>query len=705
MKKRNPIYTAGSFLLAGALTLSMAACSGAQAPAEATQTPSATATPAAAAAPAEETIPSAPESGALPVKALQPKQVEENPYMAKSDANIHHDGYNTDSTDEILPLGIYPEIHVSYETTNANASPAIYFDSYGHAVVPLLGGIAIRDLNAEETKTLGYFSPKQHDGGSYLIQSSYTFLDAENRIVCPTSNNHVLMLRATDEEGNVLPEFEKVLDIDIKAAAEAALGKELTQNLLSVVFDYDGNLWFATGGFRIYPERQQQGVLGYIAHSAIEAILNGEQTDLSKAVFVYELTPGEGAENGIAASKDGAVILTNKNCYLLRANNGVEAVWCTPYESVGAKVSGEGDKTTGGGLAWGGGCSPTLTPNLVMFTDNADPVNLLALDMKTGEVVAKTPVLDDLPDGYQVAIENSAIVHDDGAGTVSTIVCNWFGAGNAGLADPNNDSSIQSYANIYDQNWLMKGNAMIAPGVERVDTVKTDSGYEMKSIWTRNDLSDTAIMKLSTATGYIYGYVQDLTTGMWQYIILDFETGETVFTMDVSNKYGYNNMAIGMYTGNSGNALYCPTGYLELLRLQDRFVYLPELPYREVDLDQAARNVLAQEQFAQDGGEGTVASWRNTATIRNVHPNTTVAFRMNNLSGSASDLTLYAYGADGKLVKVAPELWSITDETGAAVTELTDGVLYELRVTVADGGDFDLSETEKEIKLSVVLGK
>ena len=701
MKKRNPIPSVCSFLLAGTLTLSMAACSAAQAPAEGTATPS----PTAATTPSEAATPSAPVSGALPVKALQPKQVEENPYMAKSDANIHHDGYNTDSTDEILPLGIYPEIHVSYETTNPNASPAIYFDNYGHAVVPLLGGIAIRDLNAEETTTLGYFSPKQHDGGSYLIQSSYTFLDAENRIVCPTSNNHVLMLRATDEAGNVLPEFEKVLDIDIKAAAEAALGKELTQNLLSVVFDYDGNLWFATGGFRIYPERQQQGVLGYIAHSAIEAILNGEQTDLSKAVFVYELTPGEGAENGIAASKDGAVILTNRNCYLLRANKGVEAVWCTPYESVGAKVSGEGDKTTGGGLAWGGGCSPTLTPNLVMFTDNADPVNLLALDMKTGEIVAKMPVLDDLPDGYQVAIENSAIVYDDGEGTVSTIVCNWFGAGNAGLADPNNDSSIQSYANIYDQNWLMKGNAMIAPGVERVDTVKTDSGYEMKSIWTRNDLSDTAIMKLSTATGYIYGYVQDLTTGMWQYIILDFATGETVFTMDVSNKYGYNNMAIGMYTGNSGNALYCPTGYLELLRLQDRFVYLPELPYREVDLDQAARNVLTQDQFAQDGGEGTVASWRNTATIRNVHPNTTVAFRMNNLSGSVSDLTLYAYGADGKLVKVASELWSITDETGAAVTELTDGVLYDLRVTVADGGDFDLSETEKEIKLSIVLGK
>ena len=700
MKKRNIIHSALSLSLTAALCLSMAACGGTQPPADSSSASAAPAQPAAVQPAAEE-----PTSTALPVKALHPKQVDENPYMAKSDANIHHDGYNTDSTDEILPLGIYPEINVSYEKTNANASPAIYFDSYGHAVVPLLGGIAIRDLNAEETKTLGYFSPKKHDGGGYVIQSSYTFLDSENRIVCPTSNNHVLMLRATDESGNVLPEFEKVLDIDIKAAAEAALGKELTQNLLSVVFDYDGNLWFATGGFRIYPQRQQQGVIGYIAHSAIDAILNGKQTDLSKAVFVHELTPGEGAENGIAASKEGAVILTNQNCYLLRAEDGVNVVWCTPYESVGAKVSGENDKTTGGGLAWGGGCSPTLTPNLVLFTDNQDPVNLLALDMKTGEVVASTPVLDDLPEGYQVAVENSAIVYDDGEGTVSTIVCNWFGAGNAGLADPNNDSSIQSYANIYDMNWLTKGNCMIAPGVERVDTVKTDSGYEMKSIWSRNDLSDTSILKLSTATGYIYGYVQDLESGMWQYIVLDFETGETVFTMDVSNKYGYNNMAIGMYAGNSGNALYCPTGYLELLRLQDRFVYLPEMPYRKVDLDKAARNVLTQAQFEQDGGEGTVASWRNTATVENVHPNTTVAFRMNDLSGSTSALTLYAYGADGKLAKVEPALWSITDEDGKTVTELTAGTLYELRVTVADGGAFDLSEAKKEIRLSVVLGK
>jgi len=644
------------------------------------------------------------QTSELPIKTLTPKVIDENPYMAASDSNIHHDCYNTDSTDEVLPVDIYSEINVSYEKTNANASPAIFFDSYGHAVVPLLGGLAIRDINAEETQTLGYFSPKQHDNGDYLIQSSYSFVDESNRLVCPTNNNHVLMLKATDEEGNVLQEFEKVLDIDIKAAAEAALGKTLDQNLLSVVFDYEGNLWFATGGFRIYPDRKQQGTFGYVSRAAIDKILNGEDVDLSDAVFVYELEPGEGAENGIAASKEGAVILTNLKCYLLRADNGVKKVWETSYKSVGAKESKEGDETTGGGLAWGGGCSPSLTNDLVMFTDNQDPVNLIAVDMKTGEQVASMPVIDELPKGTQVSVENSAIVYDDGEGTVSTIVCNWFGAGSAKLGEADNDSSIQSYENIYDVGWLRQGNKMIAPGIERVDTVKTEDGYEMKSIWCRSDLSDTSMMKLSTATGYIYGYVQDMETGMWQYIMLDFETGETVFTMDISDKPGYNNMAIGMYAGNSGNALYCPTGYLELLRLQDRFVYLPEMPYRKVDLDQAMRNVLSQEKFAADGGQGDVEGWLNTITIENVHPNTTVAIRMKGISGETGSLKLYAYGTDGTLKEVPAEKWHIQTEDGETPDTLSEDVLYEVHMTVEDSGDFDLSETEKEIKISAVLG-
>lgn len=644
-------------------------------------------------------------SAGLTVKPLTAKVIDANPYMGKGDSNIHHDCYNTDSTDEILPLAIYPEINVSYETVNANASPAIFFDSYGHAVVPLKGGLAIRDINAEETATQGAFIPAKQDGGGYVIQSSYSFVDESNRLVCPTSNNHVLMLKTTDESGNVLPEFQKVLDVDIKAVAEAALGKTLDQKLLSVVFDYEGNLWFATGGFRIYPERKQQGAVGYISREAIDTILNGKEADLANAVFVYELTPGEGAENGISASKEGAVILTNQNCYLFRAENGVKKVWGTPYESAGAKDSKEGDETTGGGLAWGSGCSPSLSPKLVMFTDNQNPVNLVALDMKTGEKVASHPVIDELPENVQVSVENSAIVYDNGEGTVSTVVCNWFGAGSANLAKADNDSSIQSYENIYDMNWLKQGNKMIMPGVERVDTIKTKDGYEMKSIWCRDDIRDTSMMKLSTATGYIYGYVQDVESGMWQYIILDFETGKTVFSMDVSSRAGYNNMAIGMYAGNSGNALYCPTGCLELLRLQDRFVYLPEIPYRKLDLDQAKRNVMTQETFIAAGGKGTVVGWLNTVTVDRIQSDVTVAFRMKGLSGETDTLKLYGYTNEGVLQEMPSGSWKIQDEDGNVPEKLSEDVLYEVHVDVEDGSGYDLSGTEKEVTVSVVLGK
>ena len=107
MKMEKVLRSALLLLLAAALCLSMAACT--QTPAESspvseTQTPE---TAASEKASPEDDMPEdagteeAPAydalSSALPVKTLRAKRVDENPYMAKSDANIHHDGYNTDS--------------------------------------------------------------------------------------------------------------------------------------------------------------------------------------------------------------------------------------------------------------------------------------------------------------------------------------------------------------------------------------------------------------------------------------------------------------------------------------------------------------------------------------------------------------------------------------------------------------------------------
>lgn len=128
---------------------------------------------------------------ALPPNPLTAKVVDPNPFMGRSESNIHHDCYNTDSTDAVLPIGIEPEVNVAMEKINPNASPAIFFDNFDNPVVPLLGGLAIRDLDAAEVVTLGCFSPAKHDGGGYVIQSSYSFVDGRNLIVCQIGRAHV----------------------------------------------------------------------------------------------------------------------------------------------------------------------------------------------------------------------------------------------------------------------------------------------------------------------------------------------------------------------------------------------------------------------------------------------------------------------------------------------------------------------------------
>ena len=45
---------------------------------------------------------------ALPPKPLTAKVVDFNPFMGRSESNIHHDCYNTDSTDSVLPLASAP---------------------------------------------------------------------------------------------------------------------------------------------------------------------------------------------------------------------------------------------------------------------------------------------------------------------------------------------------------------------------------------------------------------------------------------------------------------------------------------------------------------------------------------------------------------------------------------------------------------------
>ncbi len=634
---------------------------------------------------------------------LTAKKVEENPYMCDSENSVHSDNYNSDVTDAILPIGINSEVQFSLETESTNAPPSVFYDAYNNAYAPYQSiGIAIRDLDSEEIKTLGSFLPTTDDDHPYAIQQSYSFIDNNNHIVAPTTDNRVIMLKTVDENGTILPKFEKVLDINVGAVAEQILGKEIDQTLMSIVFDYGGNLWFTTGGFRVYPEREESGMIGYISRKGIDDTLNGVPVDLQSEVHIYETELGEGTENGISSAKEGAVILTNQACYLMKANDGVEAVWRVPYESNGENSGSEELATVGGGLSWGSGTSPALSEKYVFFGDNLDPVNLHCVELETGELIDTLPVIDELPEDMPVSVDNAAIAYEQEDGDVSVVLCNWFGASNPGLADPNSDPSVQSYDNLYNPDWIQNGNEAIMPGIERADLVEDEK--ELVSVWSRDDLRSTAMFKLSTATGYLYGYAQDMETSMWQYVILDFDTGETVYSYDVSTIDAYNNMAVGMYSDPQSNALYCPTGNFELLRMQDRFAYITDSPYRPINLDDMGRSVVSDMEFEEAGGEGEVASWQYNVLVKNSvdkESNTSITLLMNGLSGSIEELQMYAYDKNHNYVMMPDNSWSINTEEETLKKE----TVYEVEIIVQDNGELDQNQEAKSVEVSVVFAK
>ncbi len=642
---------------------------------------------------------------ALAPNPIAPNAVTLNPYMANSDNSVHNDAYSSDVTNAVLPLGIGSVLRSSLETKNPQAPSAAFYDEKGNAITPFNGGVAIVDMSRDTITRQGMFVPAMHDSKQYRVQISYSFVDSDNNVVLPTTHGHVIVLRTYDESGDVLPIFEKILDVDVTQAAQEVLGKDVDTRLLSIVYDYEGNLWFVTGGFQIHPNRDPAGFLGYLSREYIDRAQAGEDLNVKEYLHFYRLADGEGAENGISSSEHGAVILTNMACYMLNADDGVKVIWRTEYESNGVNTAKADSGYIGIGLAYGSGTTPTLTKNLVLFTDNADPINLLALSSETGDVVASIPVLEQLGDDVPVAVENSILVYSGGDERTSVVVCNWFGAGNAGLSEPDADTSVQSYANLYDANWMAKGNQYIAPGVERVDVVKTETGYKAEKVWLRKDIRDTSMIKLSTATGYLYGYWQDVDTNMWKYEVLDFETGKTVYTVPVSDLAGYNNLAVGMIADVRGNALYCPTGNMEMVCWQDDFVYLPNSPVKTVMLSDMERYRLTDEEF-QTLSKTTLspASYLMKATVRNVGQDTEIAFRLNGLNGSVSDYALYVETADGILQEYDGK-WSLCTASGEKVRKLTANEVVELHLVCSDGGEFDLNKTEKTTKLSVVLVK
>ena len=691
----SPALTRRSMLALSALACASVASARLLGPASPARADQAAAEPASAASASTPLVP----------RPLPPLALEQNPYLPAAESMIHNDVYNSDVTARPVPLGINPEIVEQTVEGRPICPPALYFDACGNAVIPysvltdedtsVAGGIAICDLTSPTLEVTGSYMPAfQEPDAPYGIQISYSFVDARNNLVGPTNTGRVAMFRTTDEAGTPLPLFEKVFDVDVVSPALAAVGDDVDRNLMSIVYDYDGNLWFTTGGFRIDPAVSAAGFAGYLERAYIDQALarNGGNEDPAPYLHYHRYpNPGENCENGIAGHRAGCVVLTNQACYLLGAGaGGVEVRWEVPYDTEGPKLPPEDSEITGIGLAWGGGSSPTLTGELALFTDNRNPVNLIAVELASGEVVASTPVLDLGPD-VVVSVENSICVYSAGPDQAIVLVCNWFGAGSPKLLDPQADSSVQSYDNLYDANWRAEGSRYLMPGVTRVDVLRNEDGtYRCETVWTRADLRDTSMIKLSTATGYFHGYTQDLETGTWGFFALDRDTGETALWLPVSSDPAYNNAAVGIMQANDGNTLYCPTNSQTMVSVKDRFAALARAGATPLDIDGMVRERVDDARVETLLGTGAQAlGYLLSARVDSWEDADELAFLVNGLEGTANELVLLERGDDGTLA-VSETPFALADASGAAVApedELAPDVLYELHVPLPDPAD------------------
>ena len=164
-------------------------------------------------------------------------------------------------------------------------------------------------------------------------------------------------------------------------------------------------------------------------------------------------------------------------------------------------------------------------------------------------------------------------------------------------------------------------------------------------------------------------------------------------------------MAVGIMQGNNGNSIYCPTNSKTLVRFQDRFAYLPKEPEKRLDLVKMERNVMSEKEFQRASGSLlSPASYLMSASIDEASGSQVLAFRVNGLSGSAVDYTLYYMDAAGKLNEYQEVVWA--DSAGDKIDsrqKLLAGDIYEVRLKAVDSGALDCDSRKGTVKVTAIL--
>jgi len=411
-----------------------------------------------------------------PVKA---PRVPRHPFMAPNGrSNLHNDAYMTDVYRRLEgPLG---RGTTTDSALFARECGSVTFDSRGRIETICVGldrpVLALLDPASLEVLAARDLPPRQVGGGGIFTDFSgggYFNLDDRDRAVVPTTTRHVLVIGQT-----AAPGFSVLRDHDLSGVVPAG------DELISVLPDWDGRIWFAS----------RQGRVGWISPDSGRIA--------SRAL-------GERIGNSFAVDDAGGVyIVTDAALYRFEARDGeVRAMWRRPYENIGRRKPGQTQP--------GSGTTPTLMGRrYVAITDNADPMNVLILrrgrHARGKRIVCREPVFE------------------TGAGATDQSL---IGTGRSVVVENN-------YG--YTGPASVMGDATTTPGLERVKLDRDGRGC--RTVWHSDEIAPSVVPKLAAGSGLVFTYTKPPSAnGAWYLTAIDYRSGETVYRRLAGVGLGFNN--------------------------------------------------------------------------------------------------------------------------------------------------------------------
>jgi hypothetical protein len=451
----------------------------------------------------------------------------EHPFMARHGASsMHVDPFTTNAYTWAGPLGHAPEVSSRSMGFLGGECPTINFDRAGRIVTVCISQRTptLLLLEPDTLKVLASYTLPARKVPLLLLRKAmndtsggaYFYLDQLDRAVVGTADGAIEVI-AIEGEGSRL-EFALHERIDLSAQLRLPTGE--LDKITAVMPDFSGNYWFVA----------RQGTLGFVT---------------AKREIVSLRLRGEEIENSFSMAPEGAYVVSDHALYHFAADTPerpggrerLQLVWREAYD--------RGVERKLGQINQGSGTTPTLLgEDYVAIADNAEPrMNVLVYRRKAangGRLVCRTPVFAP----GRSATENTLIGHGR-----SLIVEN-----NAG----------------YDLFLTMRGGKTSAPGLARVDVRNDESGCDI--VWESQEISQTTVPKLSTATGLVYLYTKlpdaPAQADAYYFTAIDFTTGRTVYRVLTGTGVRYDNNWAAISLAPDGSAF---VGVLNgLIRVRDR---------------------------------------------------------------------------------------------------------------------------------------